>query len=325
MVKVDKLLIRLLYLCVTMMVLLQLVSLPMITSVLFYMTFLVVFLLWLLMLSRGVERMDILCLAILSMTFFNVLLNCTLENSALSFNYLKKMIMFSCTIVYFRVAVKINIEKSDERFLKRCIGVISCVFALLYIFNNDGMRMLEGRVSPYLTFKFTNPNLAAMFLLCFLVAEVVFFFRSSSSREKIFHSVLFVCLSWFVFETEARNTMLAWIVFVLVVAFFWLKKSTLIFRIPTFVAITVSIFPALFFIAYLIVIEWPIFSEIFSFIVSTGKELTSRYFVWSSGLSSFGNSPLIGAYSQMSMGTGQSQMHNTHLDIMASYGMYLFS
>jgi len=87
--KTDGVLIRLLYLCATAMVILQLVSLSAITTLLFYSTFIIVVALWVSMLLREVDRVDVLCLVIILFTVFNVLLNALLCNTPLGFGYLK--------------------------------------------------------------------------------------------------------------------------------------------------------------------------------------------------------------------------------------------
>jgi len=60
------------------------------------------------------------------------------------------------------------------------------------------------------------------------------------------------------------------------------------------------------------------------FMVSEGKNLTSRVRIWSRALNGFMKHPIFGNYSGLSRGTGQSQMHNTHIDVLASYGIIPF-
>jgi membrane protein insertase Oxa1/YidC/SpoIIIJ len=55
--------------------------------------------------------------------------------------------------------------------------------------------------------------------------------------------------------------------------------------------------------------------------VEEGKNLDSRVEVWGPALTNLARSPIIGAYSQITDGTGLAQMHNTHLDIACSYGI----
>lgn len=51
-----------------------------------------------------------------------------------------------------------------------------------------------------------------------------------------------------------------------------------------------------------------------------GKELNSRTDIWEPAFRRFASSPVLGAYCQISDGTGMSQLHNTHVDILVSYG-----
>ena len=58
--------------------------------------------------------------------------------------------------------------------------------------------------------------------------------------------------------------------------------------------------------------------------ISEGKTVDSRYYVWKYAFNNFKSSPIFGAYNQISNGTGTSQMFITHLDILASYGIIVF-
>ncbi len=316
----DSILIRALYLCISAMVIFQLFSLSAVTTILFYFTFVLVVFMWISLLSRAVDSQDVLCLILMFVTFFNVLLNATILSSVISFTYLKKTIMFFSTIVFFRVASKLNIREQERIFLKRCISVIVCTFIVMYFFNNEAMR--GG--SRFLVFNFTNPNLTGMFLFCFLVAEVIFFYRSETVKEKIYHGVLFIFLFWFILETQARNAMITLIIFSIFTVVLFFQKQFNGIKIRGGIATLVTVFPLLFSWAYMALISNPILSTVFNFIVSEGKALTSRHSVWSKAINAFLDSPFIGAYSQISDGTGQSQFHNTHLDILASYGFVVF-
>ena len=61
--------------------------------------------------------------------------------------------------------------------------------------------------------------------------------------------------------------------------------------------------------------------NLFGFLVEEGKSLDSRIEIWEPALNDLRGSPIIGAYSQITGGTGAAQMHNTHLDIACSYGI----
>ena len=80
-------------------------------------------------------------------------------------------------------------------------------------------------------------------------------------------------------------------------------------------------FPLTFAALYMTVIYTPWIQRIFGFAVSAGKNLDSRVDIWTNTLSYIKHSPLIGSYYEISGGTGVAQMHNSHLDIAASYGI----
>lgn len=73
---------------------------------------------------------------------------------------------------------------------------------------------------------------------------------------------------------------------------------------------------------YLLNAWW--FQRIFSFLVSDGKGLDSRLAVWNPALESLKTHLILGNYSGISHGTGASQLHNTHLDVICSYGVIPF-
>lgn len=90
-------------------------------------------------------------------------------------------------------------------------------------------------------------------------------------------------------------------------------------------SVIVVLFPLIFVIVYMLVIDLDGINELFSFMVGEGKQLSSRVKIWKPALDAFRQSPLFGAYFQISDGTGESQMHNSHLDILVSYGVVAFA
>ena len=96
----DKLF-RLNYLLGAAIIMGQLLAMSGLTSALFYTTFIVTLLLWLFTAVEGMDRIDALALMIVALALINVLLNGLLCGSSLSFQYLKKYIIFSCTVLFF--------------------------------------------------------------------------------------------------------------------------------------------------------------------------------------------------------------------------------
>ena len=112
----------------------------------------------------------------------------------------------------------------------------------------------------------------------------------------------------------AFTAVCAWLIF----------KSRRQLRITKVGATVFSIAPAVFVMFYMAMVNLPWVQIILDFLVGEGKALTSRHDVWETALTALYSSPLIGAYSQISNGEGALQMHNSHLDIAASYGIVVF-
>ena len=105
----------------------------------------------------------------------------------------------------------------------------------------------------------------------------------------------------------------------LYISFFYLllKKRKKFYLIESFFF---SVIPFFYALLYLNVVSNPKFIEIFSFAVSEGKPLNSRDAIWNVSLDFFFKSPIVGAYNNVFNG----QLHNTHIDILVSYGVVSF-
>lgn len=57
---------------------------------------------------------------------------------------------------------------------------------------------------------------------------------------------------------------------------------------------------------------------------SEGKGIDSREKIWARAFAAFGNSPIFGAYSEIRGENGAYQMHNSHVDVLVSYGVLPF-
>ena len=124
----------------------------------------------------------------------------------------------------------------------------------------------------------------------------------------------------FLYETQSRNALLAIGVF-LVVAILAAMLGPGRIVLHKWLFAFVSVFPLLFVGAYMAFVGNEDLMQAFSFLSGEGKGLGSRTSIWQDALDRFWESPIFGAYSQLSNGSGMSQMHNTHMDILASYGI----
>lgn len=316
--QMDAILIRMLYLCAAGIVALTVLGVGSAASALFYLTFILVVLLWLAGALRRVVWTDAILILTVGISLGHVIVNAGIEDTAVSFGYFKKYMMFISTLVYFQAACKLRVDKATAGFVLTVNSLLAVLFVGIYALNSPLLYMIRGRISNYLTFGFTNPNLTALFLTCVFTGELLQFFQSKSFLRKLWHLVLAGAMFSFVVETESRNCLMTLALEISLSSVLCLTRHG--FRLPKWFSFLVAVWPILFVGAYLFVMESPQIQQMFTFMVSEGKDLDARMSVWAPAVQYYRASPILGAYSQISRGTGMSQMHNSHLDILASYG-----
>lgn len=320
--RIENILIVLEYAVGTGIVMCEVLAFSNLTSVLFYLTFFLTAALWFCTLLGEVRLVDLLVLLTIVIAFANVLVNAALSRSVISFDYLKKLLMFSCTLMFFVSTIKIRIKDMTIGCIALLCVATNIVMTVAYFRQYTAMHLIDGQVSSYLTFRFTNPNLTALFLSCMIMIMVL---RGSQKRvhaKIIYYVSVFIALK-FLLETRCRNAMLATAIFLfqfLLLVLFDRRTA----RIPKWVFLISSVFPILFAGAYLVLISDPVLVDALAFMAGEGKGISSRSPVWGEAIEGFWKSPVFGAYSQISDGTGMSQLHNTHLDVLASYGILVF-
>lgn len=312
--------IKILYVIAAGIIVMQALGYKSLCSNLFTMTFPLTVLLWMLSVRKTFTAMDLLMLAVAVIAVLNVLINASICGSSVSFSYLRKVIIFIMTLLFFQAAYRLRVSADVAKFINLVIDALVLYLIMMYIFQTSRMYLYNGRVTPYLTFRFSNPNLAGLFLVCLYMLEAYRLFVPERWYLKLMHIAMALCLGFFVISTRSRNCILAMLVYTAICL--WLAvRGRSAFRFNRFWAAAISVSPALFLGAYVLLIYAPWVQKLFSFMASAGKELSSRMNIWLPALEALGESPLIGAYGQLSHGTGSFQMHNTHLDIASSYGL----
>lgn len=321
---IENILILLEYLLGVGIVTCEVVAHNSLTSTLFYLTFFITAALWVCTLLEEVKLVDVLTLLAIVIALTNVLINAALCRSIISFDYLKKLLMYSCTLLYLDSATKIHVKDRTIGIVASLCVLANIVMTIAYQQQYTAMHLIDGQVSAYLTFRFTNPNLTALFLSCMIMILVL---RASQVRQPlaklIYYGTAAMQLNYLA-ETRCRNAMLAIVIFfaVCLVMLIFNRRTA---RIPKWVFAISSVFPMLFASAYIVLINNPLFNEALAFMVGEGKGLSSRVLVWGDAVEGFWESPILGAYAQVSGGTGMSQLHNTHLDVLASYGILVLA
>lgn len=316
----DTALFKALYLVEAGIVVTQVLGRDSLTSLLFLLTFPLTVLLWLRSLRETVTGGDLLVLAAGAASFLSVLLNASAGGANVRFSYLKKWIMFVMSLLFLQTARRTRIPGELTRFLNKIVDGLALFLTGMYFWKMPQMYSLNGQGSVYLTFGLTNPNLTGLFLVCLYMLELGRLFTRERWTQKLAALILALFLGTFTVLTQSRNSLLALTVFT--AGWCWVllrRREEMRFR-AGFAALT-AVLPGVFVAVYLALVSSPWIQRSFSFLTGAGKGLNSRVTIWKNALGYLRDSPVIGAYFEISHGTGTFQLHNTHLDIAASYGV----
>lgn len=317
-------LVILLFLLAVIILTSQVLGLNRLTSMLFYLSFIIILLVWIHSIKTYFTRLDLLLTFTVLMSLMFVLINAIVTNTAISFDYLKKWMMFSSTLIIFVFSSKSTIKEREKIFILRLNLALSVLLIAMFFLNRVAVYTFNGVVSKYLTFGLSNPNLTGMFLLCISLMVILYAKIISKPITWLFSISIYTLLLYFIFETKSRNALLASGLFQIMFILSLLNKEFIVRKAKLWIGI-VSILPLVFALFYLLFVDKIGYYLGNFFLVSEGKNLSSRVSVWTSALQHFRGSPIIGAYSEVSGGLGGSQRHNTHIDILASYGIISFT
>ena len=234
-----------------------------------------------------------------------------------SIMYLRKYILAFSTVFIFYIASRVRVTKNTVRFILAISTIICFLYPIGYYVLNQRERLADG-----ITINFVNPNFIAMWLLVAILYIVYVFFEVKPLILKAALFIVGALLVNLLVETRCRGAIFSLVFYTAFSVLYNLKtilnndnkslgKATLAL---------IAAIPALFAVIYLNMVDNPFLIQTFSFLDSKGKSLTSRVFIWNRALNIIKDYPLFGNYYLATDGTGISQLHNTHLDILATYG-----
>lgn len=313
-------LIRLDYLLAMLIILLQVLEYGAYVRPFFYTTFAVTALLWLCTAGEDFTKIDLFTLIIVAVAFLAVLINGIAAGASFSFSYLKKYIIFTCTLLFFASAGRNRVDEDTRCMLVIMQLIITAGMLFAYVTRTVSMYTINGQVSAYLVFRFTNPQLTALFLACMIMFLILAVVQERSWFLKILAAAAVCCDGYFLLQTQCRTALIAVVVFLVI-----LLERILLRRLRApiwkWVMAVSAVVPIVVVVVYMQLLSKSWFQSMFAFMTGEGKGLDSRYTIWSSALSLLRESPVFGAYYGASGGGGYSQLHNSHLDIAVSYGI----
>ena len=318
--KIDTILFKLLFLVTAGIVVAQTMGQDSLTSYLFLLTFPLTVVLWLRSVRRSLTMLDLIMVTTVAIAVLSVMINAAATTTMPGFSYIKKLIMFAMTLMYLQTCYRLRVERSVIKMLFIMADVLTLYFTFLFVTQPTTTYLLNGRLSAYLTFRFSNPNLTALFLSCLYMLELYRLFTPEKLGWKLLHILFALLLATFIVLTQSRNVMLILVMFTAVCVGMILRRKKRL-RMGKWLAMLIAVFPGVFALLYIAVVNTPWVRETFAFLVDEGKGLDSRLEIWENGLQYLGSFPFLGAYSEISNGTGTFQMHNTHMDIACSYGV----
>lgn len=232
--------------------------------------------------------------------------------ATVNFDYFKKVMMFVAFIFFLNYAKDYSISGKAYSYIQTIPVITGGVLLVSYYFGGNVDTYARG-----ITLGFSNPNFTGMWLLHFFLYTFLYLIES---KKNIYLRIgLFLLLYIYIHMislTLARSCIIG------IIIFFILLLTKRIFKTYNRVMLwTVVIFPIIFVLLYILWANQTWFVDLFSVMETEGKTLTSRLSIWKAALEQYKSNPILGSYYAISGGTGQSQMHNTHLDVLCSYGL----
>ena len=318
--RIDAFLLKALYLVEAGIIVTQVLNLESLTSLLFLATFPIAVLLWVRTIRKTFSESDMLVIITVALAVVGVLLNAAQANADIGFSYLKKLIIFIMALLFLQTAYRIRADEAMCEFIRKVVDLLVLFLIAMYFLRTGQMHVLNGRRTVYLTFCFSNPNLTALFLASLYMLKMHRLFEPGKWYVKLVNFLQQLLMAWFVVETRSRNCLLVLVLYT-AISIWLIFRSSRNLRISKGWAVLFAVFPALLVIGYMQLVNNQWIQQTLSFLVDEGKKLDSRVAIWGPALQNLWKSPVFGAYYEISNGSGASQMHNSHMDIAASYGI----
>lgn len=256
------------------------------------------------------NELHVYALLTICICFFHV----SLKPTSLSISYYNKLIIFASSLLILPFIDRMTV---NQKLVGHIFGINLCValiYPLAYNFSSN-----PGYLANYLTLHFSNPNFLAMFILHSLLYCVLALFYYKNKLVRLGLLTLIGHLSVLINLTQARSCYVAIFCFSLfIIGDFFMGKNR---RVSNKIILFCILLPLLIAIIYLNIIENDVFYQWFGFLdLGKGKDLNSRVGQWSQAFDIIAENFFIGDYVESNL----SQKHNTHLDVMTSYGVVPF-
>ncbi len=285
-------------------------------------TFVIIAIFWVKLALKKIVLFDILSLSIVGVSFICLYSSTLIEPHSLSIDFLLKWFGFICTVLYFNCMIKCKNELAIEKILFYITQILIISTIFYYVKNPVQAYMYKGTVLDKLCLNFSNPNVTALFLTPIFLFEFCYFINEKQKIIKCIYLLLAIILFVFITYTGSRNCIYSCVFFIILFLLNFKKKDKAIKSRTIYLLIALS--PLIFSIIYMLLQDnFDSITKILPFI-SSNKSLDTRIIVWQRAFNYFLTFPFTGRYAYMVLYDSVTQMHNTHLDVLASYGIIVF-
>lgn len=151
---------------------LQVMHMDRYVSFCFYATFYLTLIFWIVCALEKMERIEFWMLIGMTIALISVLINAVLSGAMVTIQYLKKLLSFFSTLLFFSAAYKSVPNASVQRWIYGILDLVSTCLIAAFFYQQQRAYMFNGVISNYLTFGFSNPNLTGMFLAGIIILEM---------------------------------------------------------------------------------------------------------------------------------------------------------
>lgn len=259
--------------------------------------------------STSKEKVDFLGLtiSIIVFSFLCVIASTIMLGESFTFEYLKEYFIFVSTVLLMLIWSDTSANASTVNFLLK----FNILIALLYPIAYKSFPQINQFNS--LSLNFSNPNLTGMWILQSVLYSILGFLLLKKWIWRLLCVFAAIYNIYLMNLTEARNCIIALTLFVGLIIWLNIKR---ICKMPKWIIFIINIIPICFIPLYLNLIYKIMDKGWLSFFESEGKSLTSRVNIWNERFDLIKGYWLTGAYP-----TAGGNAHNSHLTVLASYGV----
>ena len=307
-------------------------NIPMIQSVLHLLIYAVLFVMFAIQLIgmiRKKEHVDslfvlfavttVLAVAIITVEYF-----VKKETSSFSPSYYTNFIFFISTLLLFYVIYRAKFNLKTVNTLIYLTMAASLLMVIFYFVLGEKAYIFHGYVSRYLTLNMGNPNKTAIVLFLLFLYMFLGIFIIRKKWIKFLCGMMAAFLLYMIYKTYSRNILIVSTCFLFFIPWLICTKRN---RLNNLFWDLVFLLPILFVIVYMLLIENDVLVKLFGFMISDGKDLSSRQKVWQFALDYINQNPIWGSYFEIWSDIEseyQNNMHNSLLGVLTTYGSIVF-